>query len=120
MPFDFTPGAGKTKGARPKPPPVVAGPATSGPLAGVGYTDSLETDAGAELSALGKAFKTRRDREDDRFRATIDSEYWLAVCFRSREHKEAFLTALKVPARLGDKYVDGHQLARLLGIELPD
>lgn len=39
------------------------------------------------------------------------------MCFPSREAKDAFLRAAKT-ARLGDKYVDGLQFARALGIEV--
>ena len=89
------------------------------PLADVEYTDNLEADAAAELNAMQKAFKERRGVEDQRFRQATDSEFWIAACFKTREHKEAFLAAVGA-ARLGDKYIDGHALAKALGIELPD
>lgn len=114
MPFDF--GGGKAR--------KVAGfmaPAAQvdDPLGGVEYTGNVETDSAAELSALEEGFKQRRKDEDARFKAATDSEFWLAVCFRDREHKDAFLAAVGA-SRLGDKYLDGHALARLLGIDLPD
>lgn len=89
------------------------------PLADVVYTGSLEVDALAELSALESAFKGRRKREDDRFRDATDSEYWVAVCFKTRAHKEAFLAGLPGISPIdGDKYVNGHQLAHRLGINI--
>lgn len=87
------------------------------PLAQVEYTGDLEADSGAELGALETAYRERATQERKRFSDTTDSEYWLAVCFRSRDDKERFLDEVKATA-LGDKYVDGHKLAKLLGIEL--
>ena len=89
------------------------------PLEGVTYTGQLEVDALAELSALETAFKGRRKREDDRFRDATDSEYWVAVCFKTRAHKEAFLAGLPGISPIdGDKYVNGHELAHRLGINI--
>jgi len=92
-------------------------PSTPNPLADVEYTGDLEKDSAAELTATLAGFKARRSREDRRFTAATDSEFWFAVCFRSREDKEAFLAAL--PGSGGDdKYLDGYELAARLGIEL--
>ena len=89
------------------------------PLADVPLTDSLEVDAAAELDAMTVAYRSRKTDEDKRFRLATDSEYWLAVCFESREQKEAFLRASRT-AVLGDKYIDGKRFAAMLGISLPD
>lgn len=89
------------------------------PLADVEYTGDLEADAAAELAALDSAFVQRRKREDDRFRDATDSEFWVAVCFRSRADKEAFLAAVAKGHPLsGDKYVSGYELAERLGIDI--
>ncbi len=114
MPFEF--GGGKRR-----PPASFMSPAAQvpDPLADVEYTDSLQVDAAAELTALEAAYRQRRKNEADRFRAATDSEFWFAVCFKDRAAKEAFLAGLQAD-RLGDKYLDGHALARLLGITLPD
>jgi hypothetical protein len=86
------------------------------PLADVPVTGNVETDAAAELDALAKGFRERRDQEEKRFRDATDSEYWFAVCFRSRADKDAFLAAVGAVQRLGDKYIDGYALAKQLGI----
>lgn len=83
------------------------------PLAGVEYSGDLAADAAAELSAMEQAYRDRNRAEADRFRHATDSEFWFAVCFPSREEKEAFLVEFKV-GQLGDKYIDGQALARLL------
>lgn len=87
------------------------------PLANVQYTGNVEADAKAELDELQKGFRARRDAEAKRFEQATDSEYWFAVCFKSRADKDAFLSAIKA-SRLGDKYLDGYQLARLLKVDI--
>lgn len=116
MAFEF----GKTdKPARTKKPEGFLAAASSAvdPLADVEYTDNVEVDSAAELDALAKSFRGRRDAEAKRFEQATDSEYWFAVCFRTRADKDAFLAAIKA-TRLGDKYIDGHALARLLDVPL--
>lgn len=83
------------------------------PLADVDYTGDIETDALAELDALDAAFRDRRRREDRRFKQATDSEFWIALCFPSREDKERFLRKHGL-IDLGDKYLDGRAVdARL-------
>lgn len=89
------------------------------PLADVQYTGDLQADTDAEFEALKQGYRARASAEADRFRNATDSEYWFAVCFKSREDKEKFLAAVKAKPRLhGDKYLDGYQLAKLLGVDL--
>lgn len=106
---------GKSKGKR---SPFAAAGAPD-PLANVVYCDppDLEADSAAELSALQSAFKARTKREAKRFRDVTDSEYWVAMCFQTREDKDRFLRALNL-IQLGDKYIDGHKAAQLLGVDL--
>ncbi|MCU1680179.1 MAG: hypothetical protein JWQ81_918 [Amycolatopsis sp.] len=85
------------------------------PLAGVEYTGDLAADSDAELDALAKGFRERTKREDERFRLATDSEFWFAVCFKTRKDKDAFLAAARLLA-VGDKYLDGYAVARVLGI----
>ncbi|GAA2178529.1 hypothetical protein GCM10009785_01450 [Brooklawnia cerclae] len=87
------------------------------PLSDIEYTGNVETDSATELDALAQGFRSRRNQEEKRFRNATDSEYWFAVCFRDRAAKDRFLAAINA-TRLGDKYVDGHALARLLGIDI--
>lgn len=46
-----------------------------------------------------------------------DSEYWVAICFQTREQKEEFLRKARL-IDLGDKYLDGIAVARVMGIKL--
>lgn len=95
----------------------VVQPAEADPLADVEYTGDIEADALAELDALSSAFRDRRRQEDRRFKQATDSEFWLALCFETREQKEAFLTAFNM-AQFGDKYLDGRKVAHALGVDI--
>lgn len=121
MAFDFgnnplggaAPRRGKTAGFMKKPNP-------NDPLKDVEYTGNVETDAAVELDELAKGFRERRDKEAERFKNATDSEYWFAVCFRTRADKERFINAVDSTTRIGDKYIDGHALAKSLGIDLEE
>lgn len=70
-----------------------------------------------ELTELQKGFKDRAKKEDERFVEATDSEYWIAVCFQTRDMKEEFLTKTGL-LDYGDKYLDGMQVAAKLGVTL--
>ena len=78
-------------------------------------------EAEAALGEIERGFRERRKTEAKRFEDATDSEFWFAVCFDSREQKEAFLKALQwtLAADGADKYLDGVALARKLGLQLP-
>lgn len=88
---------------------------TPDPLAGVKYTDDLEKDCLAELSALHKALVSARSPE--KLVEPTDSEYWFAIAFPLRDDKDSFLAEYGL-RKLGDKYLDGMAVARKLGGEL--
>jgi hypothetical protein len=70
-----------------------------------------------EMNAILQGFKSRSEREDQRVLDATDSEYWVALCFQTREQKEEFLTKLRL-IDLGDKYIDGMKAAKVLGVKL--
>lgn len=70
----------------------------------------------AEINRPGSSFKERAEAEKARFKLATDSEYWVCLCFETREQKQEFLTA--VGHEDGDKHVDGLALAARLGITL--
>jgi len=82
----------------------------------LGVTE-MEKMAASEISEVLKGFIGRGVREEQRFWDAVDSEYWFAVCFQTREQKDEFLEKSKM-VELGDKYIDGMALARMLGIKL--
>lgn len=76
---------------------------TESPLAGIGYTDSLEDDCIAEADALLDALlgASRPDPCDE----ATDSDIWICVCFRDRDDAESYLDEMNL-RKHGDKYID--------------
>lgn len=93
------------------------GAAAPDPLAGVEYSGDLAEDAAAELSAMESAYRERAKAEASRFQEATDSEYWVAVCFKTRADKERFLARAGLD-QLGDKYLNGYQVARALDVDM--
>jgi hypothetical protein len=72
------------------------------------------------VAKVTTAFAQRAQDDRARFLDATDSEYWFAVCFTSREQKEAFLNAVQWPGvEPDDKYIHGEDIASALVIELP-
>lgn len=89
------------------------------PTEGEDYSkESLLDECEKEQSEVLDGFKARQDAEQDRLVNTIDSEYWFAVCFLNREQKDRFLEALGLDG-LGDKYLDGLEVAKRMKVPLP-
>lgn len=82
-------------------------------------TGNPEIDSKADLDEVQASFRERIKTENSRFQNTTDSEYWFAMCFQSREQKDAFLRAMDL-FLIGDKYLDGVEVARQLGIDIPE
>ena len=73
----------------------------------------------AELNALQQGFADRAKQEKKRFEDATDSEFWFCMCFNTREQKEAFLEQIGWDTNGADKYVDGVDVARQVGLKLP-
>lgn len=82
-------------------------------------TGNAEVDSTADLDAVQAGFRKRAKDEGKRFALATDTEYWACLCFQTREQKEAFLSALNILS-LGDKYLDGQEVAKVLGVKIPD
>lgn len=73
----------------------------------------------AKLTDAQKRFREARKHEQDRRNQLNDSEYWFAVYFPTREMKDEFLRKTDILSMLdADKYVDGEELAKLIGVKL--
>lgn len=81
------------------------------------YGDDVEAAVEVEMSDTLRLLLEAKKRQRDLYRISNDDEFWVAVCFQSREQKESFLAALKL-ADLGDKYIDGLQVAQRLGVAI--
>lgn len=71
-----------------------------------------------EATAVILEITKREKAEDARRERAVNSEFWFAVVFQDQASKEAFLEA--VAPRMGDKYIDGHALAKAMGVKIPD
>jgi hypothetical protein len=100
---------GNIAGMKKSAPPLPAGD----PFENVEYTGDPEADTLAELNEYQKACKENIRNYQATIEGVFDSEFWFAVSFRNREAKEAFLKEFGID-RLGDKYIDGGQLAKML------
>ena len=81
-------------------------------------TGDAEVDSAADLNAVQAGFRKRAKDEGKRFESATDTEYWACLCFQTREQKESFLKALNL-LHIGDKYLDGQEVAKVLGVQLP-
>jgi len=72
-----------------------------------------------KVTEMHTEFMKRAQAEQQRMELVTDSEYWFCVCFETREQKEALLAALGLLG-LGDKYLDGREVARTLGVDPGD
>lgn len=79
--------------------------------------EEAEIEAAGEVSNVLTGFRDRANREDQRFTDATDSEFWIALCFQTREQKEEFLRKARWMAE-GDKYLDGMAVAQIMGITL--
>ncbi len=86
------------------------------PDAGIQSVD-IEAQAAEEVSEILDGFRARAEREDARHEDATDSEFWIALCFQTRAQKEEFLRKLGL-FEMGDKYLDGMEVARKLGVTL--
>lgn len=84
--------------------------------------ESMEENAELTLE-MAKAIlvnKTQREGQQKAIELANETEYWFAVYFQTVEQKNAFLTGIKYTGeKVGDKYIDGQDLAKHLGVELP-
>jgi hypothetical protein len=90
------------------------------PLADVEYTGDTAQDQAAELTALQRGFRERREKQRLRQQQINDTTYWCSLTFQSRAQRNAFLAALGLDRMLeDDQHLDGVAVAKKLGIELP-
>lgn len=77
----------------------------------------VEERAKAVLNEAQSAFRERARKENERMLLAVDSEFWVAFAFQTREQKEQFLKLANL-IQLGDKYIDGWEAAKVLGIPI--
>lgn len=93
-------------------------PNTRLPVADVQYSDDVEADTNAELDALQAAIIREKKERRDAFRELVDTGFWFAACFQSREQKNKFFELMGWDDLLDSQYVNGLDMAGRLGVEL--
>ena len=109
----------KIGGKRPSIGGILTAQGVENPLADVDYQGDIAHDTKEEEGAMLKHLKEAGKVEKRRYDVAVDSEFWFAVYFQSREQKDAFLTAMNW-LKYGNKYLNGLQLADLQGILIPN
>jgi hypothetical protein len=85
---------------------------------GLGGSEPEAADVPVEkkVAEIRTAFMQRTKNEAARVELVTDTEFWCCLCFETREQKDNFLKAAGL-FDIGDKYLDGRQVARKLGID---
>lgn len=79
---------------------------------------SLLAEITEDQSEIESATKSAFKAEANKLADVLDSEFYICLCFDSRAAKEQFLSQTKI-AKTDDRFVDGHEIAKRLGVELP-
>jgi hypothetical protein len=87
------------------------------PEDGVPYTGRFEADSKAELGQVLRDMQGQAKRAQAQFKLNTDTDYYLCLCFVSREQKREFLTRL-VLGDLGERFLSGVEVAKRLGVAL--
>jgi hypothetical protein len=87
------------------------------PLDSLPDTGDLEGNTQAEISAALAFIIAEKKIRRDAYRVMVDHEYWVCVCFQSRDQKEEFLDKAKW-RDLGEKYIDGLALAKRMRLDV--
>jgi hypothetical protein len=83
-------------------------------------TGNAEEDAKADLTEIQVGFRSRASAEANRFMLTTDSEFWGVLCFQTREQRDVFFNSLGLLEFGDSRYYDGVEVAKKLGIILPE
>ena len=79
--------------------------------------EEIEAIAAEEPEKILSSFEQRAKNEEARLLDATDSEFWVAMCFQTREQKDEFLRKSNL-AQYGNKYLDGMKVAKQMGITL--
>lgn len=92
------------------------------PSDAVTYTGNYEADTAAEIAQIKKDFSAldlERKKASQTIEASRDTDYVIQVVFLDHKQRDAFLSQTGWDKH-GKRYVNGLELARQLGVELPE
>jgi hypothetical protein len=88
------------------------------PLAGVDYDENdLEASADREMTELVRQIKADKQAKHERFRIGRDPDYYVLVCFQSRDQRNEFLQKSGW-APENTQFVNGLDVCRRLGVDV--
>lgn len=79
-------------------------------------SDDADEPVERKVAVAQTEFMKRAQAEQKRTELVTDSEFWFCVCFETREQKDKFLKAAGL-WDIGDKYLDGRQVSKALGVD---
>lgn len=82
-----------------------------------GDKPNIIADTNAEVQALKTLLKGGSAQEKDKRAKNVDSGFWFAAYFQTREQKEAFFKKIGIKLE-GGQYVNGFDLCKALGIDI--
>jgi hypothetical protein len=86
-------------------------------LEGFEPTDDQEDNATQIMDRVAEGFINADQRKLDDYRAMVSGDFYFVVCFQSGDQKYEFLDKAGM-THLGDLYIDGLKLAKLLGVDV--
>jgi hypothetical protein len=88
------------------------------PLADQALTGSFEEDINVQMNATLRAAIDARKALEERFRIADDPNFYFLACFQSVDQKQEFLQKVGLESCAEDQFINGLQLADVLGINL--
>lgn len=89
------------------------------PFDGLDTTGDPEADGDNLVNLARQEFIENEEARLDAYRTMIDPEFYLVVCFQSREQVDEFLEKSGLESLgVGNKFVDGLRVARHFGVDV--
>lgn len=77
-------------------------------------------DTEAEVDALKKLFLSATEREKDKRTVENSAAFWFSVYFKTEEQKKEFLVKTGLDKITAGLYIDGQEMAKVLGVEIKE
>lgn len=97
--------------------PLIPEPLPESTLAHLPVLDNPEDSAKRDHVEMMKMLRRQQREAIDE---ANDAGYWFGVYFQNRHQKEAFIKAIGAVELTEGQYIDGNELAKVMGIELPE
>lgn len=96
--------------------PLIPEPLPESTLAHLAVLDNPEDSANRDHIEMMKMLRNQQRTAIDE---ANDAGYWFGVYFQNRHQKEAFIKAIGAVELTEGQYIDGTELAKVMGVKLP-